>query len=142
VPGWVLLLILHHLFLFSTVQRTSNRLAVALGQPAGRVDQRRSRPHRSSSRSDQRQIRLRFGAAVPHRTQQLRIDPRQLGEGSYPPDWKRQQPAFRNGFYGRETSAETFALMYFKTRFVLEQFAECLTTRVSSLTGRSISSIG
>ena len=52
-------------------------LAVALGQSACRVHQRRPRSHQSGSRPDHRQIRLRFRAAMLHRTQQLRINPRQ-----------------------------------------------------------------
>ena len=49
----------------------------SLGQSAGRVHQRRPRSHQSGSRPDHRQIRLRFRAAMLHRTQQLRIDPGQ-----------------------------------------------------------------
>ena len=51
--------------------------AIALGQSASRVDQRRPRPHQSSPRPDHHQVRLRPHAAVLHRIQQLRIDPGQ-----------------------------------------------------------------
>ena len=51
-------------------------LAIGLGQSTCRVDQRRPCSHQSGSRPDHRQIRLRFRAAMFHRTQQLRIDPR------------------------------------------------------------------
>jgi hypothetical protein len=50
---------------------------VALGPSARRVHQRRPRSHQSGSRSDHGQIRLRFRAAMPHRTQQRGIDPGQ-----------------------------------------------------------------
>jgi hypothetical protein len=52
-------------------------LSVGLSQSARRVDQRSARSHQSGSRPDHRQIRLRSGAAMFHRTQQLRIDSRQ-----------------------------------------------------------------
>ena len=44
------------------------RETVALGQAAGGVHQRRSRPHQSSSRPNHRQISLRLRAAMLHRT--------------------------------------------------------------------------
>src|SRR5262249_31067678 len=50
---------------------------VALGQPACRVDQPRSRPHQSGTCPDHRQISLRLRAAMLHRIQQLGIDPGQ-----------------------------------------------------------------
>src|SRR5262249_18864339 len=50
---------------------------VALGLPACRVDQPRSRPHQSGTCPDHRQISLRLRAAMLHRIQQLGIDPGQ-----------------------------------------------------------------
>ena len=52
-------------------------LAVALRQSASRVDQPRARSHQSGPCPNHRQIRLRLRAAMLHRIQQLRIDPRQ-----------------------------------------------------------------
>src|SRR5678815_4705234 len=56
-------------------------LAIALGQSAGRVHQRRSCAHQPGSRPDHGQIRLRLRAAMFHRRQQLRIDPGQPRQG-------------------------------------------------------------
>jgi hypothetical protein len=57
-------------------------LSVGLRQSPRRVDQRRSCPHQSGSRSDHHQMCLRLGAAMLHWSQQLRIDPRQPSQGS------------------------------------------------------------
>ena len=54
--------------------------AVRLGQPSGCIHQRRARADQDRSRPDHRQMDLRLGTAMAHRTKQAGIDSGQTRE--------------------------------------------------------------